>query len=106
MHACFQQAESDRKRDTKPSPTLFVVNFDVNRVRERDLDRFYEYYGRIKRVMVVTGLCTLSVQFIAIHQSLDHSSFLSSEKQIEIKKNYAFVQVCICMSHSDLWYPL
>ncbi len=56
-----QQSESDRKRDVKPSTTIFVVNFDVNRVRERDLERHFEYYGRISR--------------------------------IEIKRNYAFIQV-------------
>jgi RNA recognition motif-containing protein len=62
-YPCTQQAESDRKRDTKPSNTLFVVNFDINRVRERDLDKYFDYYGRINR--------------------------------IEIKKNYAFIQVCV-----------
>ena len=56
-----QQAEADRKRDVKPSQTIFIVNFDVQRVRERDLDRHFEYFGRIKR--------------------------------IEIKRNYAFIQV-------------
>ena len=53
-HRCCAQ-------DVKPSSTIFVVNFDVQRVRERDLERHFEYYGRIKR--------------------------------IEIKKNFAFVQV-------------
>lgn len=49
---CWQQAEADRKRDTKPSQTLFVVNFDVQRVRERDIERYFDYYGKIKRVQI------------------------------------------------------
>ena len=56
-----QQKEADRKRETKPTETLFIVNFDLGRVRERDIEKFFNPYGRIKRV--------------------------------EIKRNYAFVQV-------------
>ncbi|GAX78203.1 hypothetical protein CEUSTIGMA_g5645.t1 [Chlamydomonas eustigma] len=47
-----KQSENDRKRELKPSTTLFVVNFDSQRVRERDLERYFEYYGRITRVEI------------------------------------------------------
>jgi hypothetical protein len=47
-----KQSEADRKQDTKPTTTLFVVNFDVQRVRERDLDRFFEHYGPITRIEI------------------------------------------------------
>jgi len=47
-----KQSEKDRKRELKPSTTLFVVNFDSQRVRERDLERFFEYYGHITRVEI------------------------------------------------------
>jgi hypothetical protein len=32
-------------REIKPSATLFVVNFDPARVRERDLDNLFSKYG-------------------------------------------------------------
>lgn len=41
----MQQTETERKRETKPSTTLFVVNFDVGRVRERDVEKHFEPYG-------------------------------------------------------------
>ncbi len=40
-----QTKDADRKRDTRPSSTLFVVNFDTARTRERDLERHFEQYG-------------------------------------------------------------
>lgn len=48
----LQQAESERKVETRPSDTLFVVNFDVQRVRERDVERFFDGFGRINRVEI------------------------------------------------------
>jgi splicing factor, arginine/serine-rich 4/5/6 len=30
----------------------FVVNFDVERTRERDLERHFEQYGRLRRVQI------------------------------------------------------
>ncbi|GFH17747.1 uncharacterized protein HaLaN_14442, partial [Haematococcus lacustris] len=41
--------DADRKRNARPSTTLFVVNFDLSRTRERDVERHFEQYGRIKR---------------------------------------------------------
>ncbi|KAG2453935.1 hypothetical protein HYH02_002138 [Chlamydomonas schloesseri] len=47
-----QKSEADRKRDTKPSRTLFVVNFDVRRTTERDIDRYFSRFGRLTRVQI------------------------------------------------------
>ncbi|KAJ9529885.1 hypothetical protein QJQ45_022309 [Haematococcus lacustris] len=43
--------DADRKRNARPSTTLFVVNFDLSRTRERDVERHFEQYGRIKRLL-------------------------------------------------------
>ncbi|KAG2434118.1 hypothetical protein HXX76_007845 [Chlamydomonas incerta] len=47
-----QKTEADRKRDTKPSRTLFVVNFDVRRTSERDIERYFGRFGRLTRVQI------------------------------------------------------
>jgi hypothetical protein len=47
-----RRREDVRKKTTKPATTLFVVNFDVDRVRERDLERHFEPYGKLKRVQI------------------------------------------------------
>ncbi|KXZ52904.1 hypothetical protein GPECTOR_8g283 [Gonium pectorale] len=47
-----QHKESDLKRDTRPSRTLFVVNFDVRRTSERDIERFFMRYGNLTRVQI------------------------------------------------------
>ena len=57
-----QQAESDRKVETRPSDTLFVVNFDVQRVRERDIERFFDIYGRITRVEIRKNYAFIQVR--------------------------------------------
>ncbi|GFR43718.1 hypothetical protein Agub_g4829 [Astrephomene gubernaculifera] len=44
--------EADMKRDTRPSKTLFVVNFDVRRTSERDIERYFARYGRLSRVQI------------------------------------------------------
>ncbi|KAF5833569.1 hypothetical protein DUNSADRAFT_10060 [Dunaliella salina] len=44
--------DADRKREIAPSTTLFVVNFDLARTRERDLERHFAEYGPIKRVEI------------------------------------------------------
>jgi arginine/serine-rich splicing factor 4/5/6 len=41
----MQTKDADRQKEMRPSTTLFIVNFDVARVRERDIERFYEPYG-------------------------------------------------------------
>lgn len=50
--ALSQHAEEDLRRDTKPSTTLFVVNFDPRRCAERDVERHFEPYGRLVRVEI------------------------------------------------------
>ncbi len=48
----IKRRESERRKNTTPSTTLFVVNFDVTRTRERDLYELYEKFGRLRRVQV------------------------------------------------------
>ena len=57
VHHDVQQKEADRKRDTKPCSTIFVVNFDVTRTRERDLERFFDPYGKILRLEIKKNYC-------------------------------------------------
>ncbi len=47
-----KRREDLRRRQTNPSSTLFVVNFDPERTRERDLERHFEPYGRLVRVQI------------------------------------------------------
>jgi len=47
-----KQAEADRKKAVEPSATIFVVNFDVQRVTERDLLAHFDYYGPIRRIEI------------------------------------------------------
>ncbi|XP_058769761.1 serine/arginine-rich splicing factor RS40-like isoform X2 [Vicia villosa] len=39
-------------RDGRPSKTLFVINFDTNHTRTRDLERHFEPYGKIVSVRI------------------------------------------------------
>ena len=48
----IKRREDLRRRQTKPTTTLFVVNFDVENTRERDLERHFEPYGRLVRVQI------------------------------------------------------
>lgn len=38
--------------NTKPSKTLFVINFDTHHTRTRDLERHFEPYGKIVSVRI------------------------------------------------------
>lgn len=38
--------------NTKPSKTLFVINFDTHHTRTRDLERHFEPYGKISSVRI------------------------------------------------------
>ncbi|CAI7841230.1 unnamed protein product, partial [Closterium sp. NIES-53] len=46
-----KQREVER-RNSKPSKTLFVVNFDPINTRTRDLERHFEPYGKLVRVQI------------------------------------------------------
>lgn len=59
----------------KPATTLFVVNFDVDRTRERDLEKHFEPYGRLKRVQIKRNYAF--VQFETIDQAADALKALS-----------------------------
>lgn len=49
-----RRPESSRKpaANTKPSKTLFVINFDPVHTRTRDIERYFEPYGRISNVRI------------------------------------------------------
>ncbi|KAK9863604.1 hypothetical protein WJX84_000557 [Apatococcus fuscideae] len=47
-----KRREDLRRRQTKPTTTLFVVNFDVENTTERDLERHFEQFGKLTRVQI------------------------------------------------------
>eukprot|EP00197_Chlamydomonas_leiostraca_P005404 CAMPEP_0202862442 /NCGR_PEP_ID=MMETSP1391-20130828/3482_1 /ASSEMBLY_ACC=CAM_ASM_000867 /TAXON_ID=1034604 /ORGANISM="Chlamydomonas leiostraca, Strain SAG 11-49" /LENGTH=260 /DNA_ID=CAMNT_0049541981 /DNA_START=18 /DNA_END=801 /DNA_ORIENTATION=+ len=47
-----KQRDAERKRETRPNTTLFVVNFDTVRTRTSDVERAFEPFGRLKRVEI------------------------------------------------------
>lgn len=59
----------------KPATTLFVVNFDADRTRERDLEKHFEPYGRLKRVQIKRNYAF--VQFENVDQAADALKALS-----------------------------
>ena len=64
-----KRREDLRRRQTNPSTTLFVVNFDPDRTRERDLERHFEPYGRLVRVQIKRNYAF--VQYENIDQATD-----------------------------------
>ena len=64
----MRRREETRKKEVKPATTLFVVNFDVDRVRERDLERHFEPYGRPKRVQIKRNYGAQGLAFTHTHQ--------------------------------------
>lgn len=61
MHLFYQQQEhGGRKPDTsrkpaantRPSRTLFVINFDPINTRPRDIERYFEHYGKVSNVRI------------------------------------------------------
>lgn len=49
-----RRPESSRKpaSNSRPSKTLFVINFDPYLTRERDLERHFDVYGKILNVRI------------------------------------------------------
>lgn len=47
-----KKREELRKRQARPTTTLFVVNFDPDRTRDRDLERIFDRFGRLVRVQI------------------------------------------------------
>lgn len=43
---------SKRSANTRPSKTLFVINFDPYNTRTRDLERHFDPYGKIVNVRI------------------------------------------------------
>ena len=64
-----KRREDLRRRQTNPSSTLFVVNFDPDRTRERDLERHFEPYGRLVRTQIKRNYAF--VQYETIDQATD-----------------------------------
>ena len=44
-----QKVEDSNLKNLQPNKTLFVVNFDTLRTRERDLEDAFHRYGRLRR---------------------------------------------------------
>ena len=44
--------DSKSSANTKPSRTLFVINFDPVHTRTRDLERHFDPYGKISNVRI------------------------------------------------------
>lgn len=57
----MKKREDVRRKVTAANETLFVVNFDPDQCRERDLERHFGEYGRLRRVQVwlALALCLL-----------------------------------------------
>eukprot|EP00891_Asterochloris_glomerata_P006920 jgi/Astpho2/6920/Aster-01787 len=47
-----KKREDVRRKVTAANETLFVVNFDPDQCRERDLERHFGEYGRLRRVQI------------------------------------------------------
>eukprot|EP00897_Mesotaenium_endlicherianum_P004539 jgi/Mesen1/4112/ME000216S03373 len=54
VDGAIKRREDERRNQTRarPSKTLFVVNFDPIRTRNRDLEKLFEPYGRLVRVQI------------------------------------------------------
>ena len=64
-----RKREDLRKRQTKPTTTLFVVNFDVDKTRERDLEKHFEPFGKLRRVQIKRNYAF--IQYEDVDQSED-----------------------------------
>lgn len=61
--------EDMRRKNARPSDTLFVVNFDVHRTREQDVEYHFEPYGRLQRVQIKRNYAF--VQFETVDQAAE-----------------------------------
>ena len=64
-----RRREDLRRRQTKPMTTLFVVNFDVDKTRERDLEKHFEPFGKLRRVQIKRNYAF--IQYEDVDQSAD-----------------------------------
>lgn len=66
-----KKREDDRRgvAQNNPCDTLFVVNFDPNRTRTRDLEKTFEPYGKIKRVEIKRNYAF--VQFSTVEEATE-----------------------------------
>lgn len=47
-----KRREERRRKDNQPTSTLFIVNFDTANTRERDLEKHFSPYGKLRRVQI------------------------------------------------------
>ena len=64
-----RRREDLRRRQTKPTTTLFVVNFDADKTRERDLEKHFEPFGKLRRVQIKRNYAF--IQYEDVDQSSD-----------------------------------
>lgn len=64
-----RRREDLRRRQTKPTTTLFVVNFDVDKTRERDLEKHFEPFGKLRRVQIKRNYAF--IQYEDVDQAAD-----------------------------------
>lgn len=64
-----RRREDLRRRQTKPTTTLFIVNFDVDKTRERDLEKHFEPFGKLRRVQIKRNYAF--IQYEDVDQSAD-----------------------------------
>ncbi len=64
-----RRREDLRRRQTKPTTTLFVVNFDADKTRERDLEKHFEPFGKLRRVQIKRNYAF--IQYEDVDQSAD-----------------------------------
>ena len=50
--------------------TLIWLYFSVHRVRERELERHFEYYGRINRIEIKKNFAFIQVRFVRLMPSV------------------------------------
>ena len=65
----IKRREDRRRQNIAPTTTLFVVNFDLDRTRERDLEDHFEPFGRLKRVQIKRNYAF--VEYEVLDQAID-----------------------------------
>ena len=90
-HRGFRQSEDGRKSDTglKPAKTLFVIKFDPNNTRVRDLERHFEPYGKLLDVKIRRNFA-----FIQYELQEEATKALDSTNKRLVKLSY-LKNVCV-----------
>lgn len=90
-----------------PTDTLFVVNFDPENTQERDLEKHFSSYGRLKRVQVKRNFGF--VQFESLDDAIAARNGLSLSRLLGV---YAYMHArihieiaCHCKGSSKVTGP-